>query len=178
MNLTLNHILKYLSVAIIVAIILNVIPGDKLETNYIAVVALGTAVFTFLLDLIFSYFGMESMTDVMPYDPYNIYNIANKEVEANIAMDSRRYQYIDRETDGNAYKMVTGLPGYYLINNGEYSDGTVPFDTSSQVIVDSRQMNFGKEDYNSAMTSCNLFKPEVGKDRQYINVEPIPSLNM
>ncbi len=178
MNLTLNHILKYLSVAIVVAIILNVIPGDKLETNYIALVALGAAVFTFVLDLIFSYFGMESMTNVMPYDPYNIYNIANKEVEANIAMDPRRYQYIDRETDGNDYKIETGLPGYYLINNGEYSDGIVPFDTSSRVIMDSRQMNFGQVDYNSAMAPCNLFKPEVGKDRPYINVEPVPSLNM
>lgn len=177
-NLTLNHILKYLSVAIIVAIILLAFPENELDKNYIALVALGAAVFTFLLDLIFSYFRQENMANVMPYDPYNIYNIVNKEVEASILMDPKRYQYITRDQDGKLYYDETGIPGYYLINNGEFSDGTVPFDTSSQALSLSRKANFAQVDFNSAMTPCNLFVPEAGKDRPYINVEPVPTLNM
>ncbi|ARF09508.1 hypothetical protein Indivirus_1_131 [Indivirus ILV1] len=178
LNLTLNHILKYLSVAVIVAIILNVAPGEKLEPTHVAGIAVSAAIFTFLLDLIGNYFGMELMSNVQPYDPYNIYNIAGRELETNEAMDPRRYQYIDRQMDEDAYKNETGLPGYYLVNNGEYNDGNVPYDTSSELINVSRKLNLDKESYNSAMAPCNVFTPEVGKDRPYPNVEPIQSLNM
>lgn len=177
--LTLNRILKYLSVAIVVAIILIVLQGQsnyqdyKMDKSYIAMVAFGAAVFAFLLDLIFSYFKRESFS---PYDPYNIYNVADTEVEASILMDPMRYQYITREESGDNYESVTGIPGYYLINNGEFSDGTLSFDNSSELLRDSRMANFEQIEFNSALDS--QFMPNLGKDRGVIQPEPVQMLRM
>ena len=177
--LTLTNILKYLSVAIVVAIILFVMPGDKLDKNNIALIALGAAVFSLVLDLLFSYLRKESMDNVQgfnpsPYDPRNIYGIDNELPLINKNIDPKQYQFIDREEDGILYYKETGLPGYYLINNGEFSDGNVAFDTSSSVIDNSREQNFDKVNFNDAMAPCNLFMPELGKDRPYPNIEPVP----
>ena len=51
LNLTPQHIIKYLTIALIVAVILYIMPGEKLEMNYIILVSMGAAMFSFILDL-------------------------------------------------------------------------------------------------------------------------------
>ena len=164
-NLTPQHIIKYLSVALIVAVILYLIPGEKLEMNYIILVAMGAATFSFILDVLSQWYmngkrteGMEEVLreNVLPQIPF----------PRQINMSTEEQDYSNTGLNYN-----NDLPGYYLINNGNYSDnGRIPYSESDELIEASKLHDLYEQHNFNILSSPHT---HIGKSRGNLNWEPL-----
>jgi hypothetical protein len=94
-------------------------------------VSLASAFFSFILDVLSASYmdknRREKMTDLeMNYpDPLTISD--------KLGMTTEQQDYANTGLDYN-----TDLPGYYLVNNGKYSEGNIPYSESMDLIEASK----------------------------------------
>lgn len=162
-NLTLHRIIKYLSIALIVAIILFMMPGEKLENSHIVGIAFGAALFSFILDL---FYNRSEHMEAIP-------QLKGK------CCGTRPSHYSDLAQDyfGSDLSGSTEIPGYYLINNGRFSEagmgtnyGTVPYAMSDDLIKESKLHVLTNQHNYNILTSPHT---HIGKNRGYLNWDPI-----
>ena len=161
-KLTPQHIIKYLSVALIVAVILYMLPGEKVETNYIIMVSLVAALFSFVLDILSEWYmrkkTKENMSDIeMNYpDPLMV---ADK-----YGMSTEQQDYAN-----TGLNYDNDLPGYYLVNNGKYSDGRIPYSESMELIETSKLHDLYQQQNFNILSSPHT---HIGKNRGPLNWDP------
>lgn len=84
----------------------------------------------------------------------------------------RQYLYGTMEEDyiKSGLEYDHNLPGYYLINNGKYSEGTIPYDQAGDLI----NASVGHDLYNQHNFNI-IWSPHthVGKARGYLNWDKI-----
>lgn len=169
LNLTPNHIIKYLSVAIIVAIILFMIPGEKLEMRYIVTVAFAAALFSFILDLLYRWYRSSTVSEHMEAIP----ELKKKRS----CVRPSHYSDLAHDYYGSYLNGSTQIPGYYLINNGRFSEagmgansGTVSYGDADELIKESKlHVLYNQHNYN-ILTSPHT---HIGKNRGYLNWDPV-----
>ena len=159
--LTMHHIIKYLSIALIVAIILFMMPGEKLEITHIITIAFVAALFSFILDLIYK--RSEHMEGI----PQLKRKCTRPSYSTELAHD-----YYGSELNDS-----TEVPGYYLINNGRFSEagmgadyGTVPYAMSDDLIKESKLHVLSNQHNYNILTSPHT---HIGKNRGYLNWDPV-----
>lgn len=161
LNLTPQHIIKYLSIVLIVAIILYMIPGEKLETNQIVMVAFSAAVFSLILDLFFVWYRSGRSEHM-----HGKLQRQNMEV-------LQPYQDIDQEPTYSEIDMQynNNIPGYYLINNGKFSeDGKIPYSEADKLIKESKLHDLYNQQNFNIMSSPHT---HIGKNRGHLNWDPV-----
>ena len=158
-NLSRQRIIKYLSVALIVAIILYVLPSETpLETNYIVLVSFSAAIFSFVLDVLVGWYRsrgqkrMEGMVEIEQIPKKYIFNTQEQD-----------YANTGLEYDND-------LPGYYLINNGKFSEGTIPYSEADDLIIESKLHDLYNQQNFNIVTSPHT---HLGKGRGHLNWEPV-----
>jgi hypothetical protein len=165
LNLTPQHIIKYLSIVLIVASILYVMPGEKLEMNYIILVSMSAAIFSFILDCLSKWYMdgqlAEGMEDLQEYEPPVDISIPKQ-----FMMTTEEQDYAN-----TGLNYDNDLPGYYLINNGKYSDdGRVPYSESDDLIEASKLHDLYEQHNFHILSSPHT---HIGKSRGNLNWEPL-----
>jgi hypothetical protein len=164
LNLTPQHIIKYLSVALIVAVILYIIPGEKLEMNYIILVSMSAAIFSFILDLLSKWYidgqRSEGMEETQEYGSNE-----TKVVPRQFVTTTEEQDYAN-----TGLNYDNDLPGYYLINNGKYSDnGRIPYSESDELIEASKLHDLYEQHNFHILSSPHT---HIGKSRGNLTWEP------
>ena len=139
-------IFKYLVIMILLFIILYYLPSNKLDTETIIKITLVVLILWFIFEnFVFGRrLNQENMCNMTPMD-------YAYELDRN-----------DRVTAGFDH-----IPGYYLVNNGDYSENSeLDYNKAQQLIVDSKCRHlYSQKNFNI------LYTPQlyIGKNRGFLN---------
>ncbi len=142
-------IIKYVIIAIIFAYLLNSLPYGKPTTQTIMCSVLGLFVVMYVLDCIFD------KREGMHYD-------SNYKYPNQYLYDSPDEDYLQ-----TGLKYDYDLPGYYLINNGTFSNKGISFDNVDKLIAASKYHDLVEQD-NHVVASPHT---HIGKERGHLNWE-------
>jgi len=146
-------IIKYLLIAIVLSGLLYFVPSNKMDAETILKFTLIAIIIIFLIEN-FIFLRKEGMSvlkgnNYVTPQPYNYDNVDEDYIQSGI-----RYDH--------------GLPGYYIINNGHYTEGTI----DNNKIIDLINASVWNDLYNQQNFNIQISPhTHVGKSRSYLNYE-------
>jgi hypothetical protein len=148
-------IFKYLMIAILLFAILYYLPSNKLDTDTIV----KTTLVVLLLLFIFENFVFTNQE--------NMYNMPNMPTNITTNMTPMEYaNELDRKDRIMAGFNPDNIPGYYLVNNGDFSEDGLDYNKAQQLIVDSKCRHlYSQKNFNIIYTP-QLY---IGKNRGFLN---------
>jgi len=155
-------VLKYTIIALIVAIVLKSVPEINIDDNTIIQVTLSVTLLIFLLEFYvldhrIEKIMKEKMT-VIPLD--SSYDDEYRIIPQPDIMDA-----LDEDEANTGIKYDNSTPGYYLANNGRYSENGISYGKVGEMINDSKYKYF----LNQQNLAPEFPHTQVGKNVGYLN---------
>jgi len=141
--------LKYLIIAILLFAILYYLPSNNLDTETIIKITLVTLILLFIIEnFVFRKIDQENMCNMASMTPMDYADNLDKR---------------DRIKSGFYHDR---MPGYYLVNNGDFSEDGVDYNKVKQLIVDSKCRHLYSQKNFNVIYTPQLY---IGKNRGYLN---------
>lgn len=152
-----QDIFKYLLIAFVSFIVLYFLPSDKLDTETIVKITLVILIVLFIFE---NFIINKSKKEGMVTNHPNRY------------MVPKQYTYGTTKEDQikSGLNYDYNIPGYYLVNNGNFSEYGISYDKVQQLINDSRYHDlYNQHNFNI------IWSPHthIGKNRGYLNWDKI-----
>lgn len=149
----LRDFLKYTMIAFVLFAVLYSVPQNTIDSNTIVKLTLLAVIAICIIEKLF-FEGFEGMANLKPFRHSSNYVIPLP----------YNYDTMDEDYILSGLKYDTTIPGYYLINNGHYTEGTVP-DNKIKDLINASVWHDLTEQQNYVEVSPHT---HVGKARSYI----------
>lgn len=170
-----NKIIKYVAFALVIGILLKYVKDFNLSHEQIIQIVAISTIFFFLLDnYLLNYKNKEKFDALMSEESHN--PELHETVKYFDTIDQKQSDFIIPKTFGLLQNEPEfeklgivydhSKPGYYMINNGEYTNGDIPYAEANNLINLSRLNDlYNQHNHNIVWTPHT----HIGKARGYIN---------
>jgi len=150
-NLQCQNIIKYLLVSLVLILVLSSVPSKKLSTESILTITLIIIIGTFILENVIIKNKSEGMAVIAGNNVLKDWFYSYTEPKKDITDDYEEDYY------KSGFEYDHNMPGYYLSNNGKFSETGINYDKVNKLIEESKAQHIHSQ-YNLDLNSSPINK--------------------